>query len=108
MSHKNCRWHETIERTVHYYQSDFSASQILGQLSNYDDILNRQIQTTRIASNDVLASSEKMRATAQVCQPENSRAKTNAPENANEDNIQDALENNKRDEKEKVTKANED
>ena len=48
MSNKNCGWCEMIEGTACYYQSDFSVSQILGQSSDYNDILNRQIQTTRI------------------------------------------------------------
>ena len=81
MSHKKCGWHEKIEG---YYQNDFSVSKILGQLSDYNDALNMQIQTMRTTRDDRLVSSAKMRATEKLCQPENSNATMNTPGNTSE------------------------
>ena len=61
MSHKNCGWHDMIECTAQCCQSEFSMSKILGQLSDYNDILNRQTQTMRTISSERLASLEKIR-----------------------------------------------
>ena len=69
MSHQNCTWCKTIEGTAYYYQSDFNVSKILRQFSDYDDILNRKIQTMKVASNDRLVILAKMRAIVQSCQP---------------------------------------
>ena len=77
---KNCKWYEIIEDTVHYCQSDFSISKILGQLSDYDDILNRQIQAFKIKSNDRFLSFSNMRVTVQEYQYVNSIATINASE----------------------------
>ena len=44
ISNKNCGWREIIEGAAHYYKSYFSMSKILGQFSDYDDILNRKIK----------------------------------------------------------------
>ena len=83
-------------------------SKILGQLTDYNDVLNMQIQTTTIKSDKRFVISAKMRATVQVCQPENSGATTNTPGKTSEDDEQVSVENNKKEEKWKETKANED
>ena len=59
MSYKNYGWYEKIESTARYFQSDFIASKILRKSSDYNDILNRKIQTMRVKSNDRLVISEK-------------------------------------------------
>ena len=56
MNNKNNRWYEIIEDTEHCYQSNFSMLNILAQLSDYNDILSRQIQAIKITSNDRLFS----------------------------------------------------
>ena len=61
MNNKNCGWYEIIEGAACYYQSDFSTSNILGQLSDYNDILNRKIQAIKITSNDILLNFTNMR-----------------------------------------------
>ena len=105
MSNKNFGWHDIIEYEAHYYQSDFSMSNILGQLSDYNDILNRQIQAIKITSNDRLLSLSIMRATAQEHQPANSSAIMSLSEKSSEDHGKEAVEDNKRDEIAKATKS---
>ena len=77
---KNCGWCEIIEVESCYYQSDFSMSKILGKLSDYNDILNRQIQAIKITINERLLSSSNIRATARYYQLTSTSAKINTPE----------------------------
>ena len=43
--------HEIIEVIAHYYQSNFNMSNIVAQLSNYDDVLNKHVKAKRITGN---------------------------------------------------------
>ena len=99
----NCGWYEIIEGTAHYYQSNFNMSRILAQLSDYNDILSRHIQARSITGNGIFLSSSSMRATANVCQPENSSVIISTSEEINEEDAQVVAENNKRDTSTKVT-----
>ena len=81
----NCRWHEIINDTAFYYQNYFNISKIAEQLSDYNDILRKQMQEKIITGTNISFISSSMRATEKACTPEDSSVMKNKSEEIKEE-----------------------
>ena len=79
----NCGWHEIIEGTAHYYQSAFNTLKLVAQLSEYNDVLSKQIIAKSI-NGDFFLHSPNIRATAKSSVPKDSSVMITSSEKENE------------------------